>query len=360
MTTIALHSNQISLQGTEVALYDYAHYNEALLGNKSVIVYDLGNLNNNDAALTKFTNRFVVEGYHNRDELDALLKRHAADALYAIKSGKRDGLVSSTVPTMVHAVFPTDPRQAHGSAYAYISEWLSWNCSHNRLPCVPHIVEVPDVNGDLRSELGIPDDALVVGGYGGAGSFNIPAAVEGLRRALDQRNSLHAVFLNITPFIEHERVHFLPGSPDMTRKVQVINTCDAMLHARKLGESFGLACGEFSVRNKPVITYRYGKHTHHIDVLGDKGFYFTDAASLADIIIKMDRLALRARAWDCYSGRYNPETVMDLFDRHLLRPALAQGLQPVQVPVNWSDRLHYLRFKLSMRQPFTFLREPTP
>lgn len=360
MTTLAFHSNQISLQGTEVALYDYAHHNEALLGNKSLIVYDLNNPNNNPAALPKFTDRFVVKGYQRREELDDLLKRHGADALYAIKSGKRDGLVSQVVPTMVHAVFPTDPGHAHGSSYAYISEWLSWHCSHNRVPCVPHIVDLPPIEGDLRDELGIPADAFVVGGYGGAGSFNIPAAVDGLQQALARRNDLHAVFLNITPFMQHEQVHFLPGTPDMARKVRVINTCDAMLHGRKLGESFGLACGEFSIRNKPVITYRYGKHTHHMDVLGSKGFYFTDAESLAAIITRMDRSTLKAQDWDCYSVRYNPQTVMDTFDRHLLRPALKNGMRSVHVPVTWTDRLHYMRFKLSMRQPFAFLRKPTP
>jgi hypothetical protein len=360
MITIAFHSNQLSLQGTEVALYDYAHFNETLLGNKSLILYDQNNPNNNPAALPKFTDRFVVAAYRQRDEIDALLKRHGAGALYAIKSGRRDGLVSGVVPTMVHAVFPKSPREAHGSAYAYISEWLSWHCSRNLIPCVPHMVHLPTVDGDLRAELGIPAEAMVVGAYGGTGSFNTPAAIDGLRMALEQRNDLYAVFLNITPFMQHERVHFLPGSPDMARKVRVIHTCDAMLHGRKLGESFGLACGEFSICNKPVITYRHSRHTHHMDVLGQRGFYYADAASLAAILLRMDRQQLLTRQWDCYSSRYNPATVMEQFERHLIRPALAKGLQSVSVPIRWQDHLHYLKFKLSMRQPFAFLREPTP
>jgi hypothetical protein len=35
---ILFHSNQLALRGTEVALYDYAHYNENFLGNESLIV----------------------------------------------------------------------------------------------------------------------------------------------------------------------------------------------------------------------------------------------------------------------------------------------------------------------------------
>ena len=163
MTTIAFHSNQLSLQGTEVALYDYAHFSETLLGHRSVVVYDQSSPHNHPAALQKFANRFTVLGYTQRSELDGLLTRHDVDMLYAIKSGKRDGLISQVVPTMVHAVFPTSLSQVHGSAYAYISEWLSWHCSHQRVPCVPHIVHLPAVSGDLRDTLGIPADALVVG-----------------------------------------------------------------------------------------------------------------------------------------------------------------------------------------------------
>ena len=38
MKTVAFLSNKLTLRGTEVAIYDYAHYNETLLGNKSVMI----------------------------------------------------------------------------------------------------------------------------------------------------------------------------------------------------------------------------------------------------------------------------------------------------------------------------------
>ena len=40
---------------------------------------------------------------------------------------------------------------------------------------------------------------------------------------------------------------------DLNYKVKFINTCDAMIHARAMGETFGLAVAEFSKKNKPVI-----------------------------------------------------------------------------------------------------------
>ncbi|MDO9434648.1 hypothetical protein [Hydrogenophaga sp.] len=348
--TIAFHSNQISIRGTEVALYDYALHNESVLGHNSVVVYNLNSPHNDAAALAKFRERFDVVGYRARAELDPLLAQHRADLLYAIKAGKNDGLWSRTVPTMVHAVFPTNPAQAHGASYAFISEWLSRHCSNNKIPCVPHIVELPDDNGDLRAELNIPTRAKVLGCYGGAQSFDVPSAMEAVRQVLVESADTWFVFLNIARFVDHPRALFLPGSSDLATKTRFINTCDAMLHARLQGESFGLACGEFSIRNKPVITYARSKHRHHIDVLGDAGFYYTDAASLVGIIEKLDPVALRQRSWDRYSARYNRDVVMGLFDEHLIQPALRnRDRAKPELSLRWTDRLAYYRLKLRMR-----------
>ena len=35
---ILFHSNQLSERGTEIALFDYAHFNETMLNNKSFII----------------------------------------------------------------------------------------------------------------------------------------------------------------------------------------------------------------------------------------------------------------------------------------------------------------------------------
>jgi hypothetical protein len=348
--TIAFHSNQLSIRGTEVALYDYALQNEAVLGHRSLIAYNADSPHNNAEALAKFSERFDVVGYRRPDELEALLERHKADLMYAIKAGKNDGVWSRKVPTMVHAVFPTHPAQAHGASYAFISDWLSRHCANGRIPSVPHIVELPEVADDLRQELQIPREAKVLGCHGGARSFDVPSAIEGVGQVLARAPGTWFVFLNIERFIDHPRALFLPGSSDMVHKTRFINTCDAMLHARLQGESFGLACGEFSIRNKPVLTYARSKHRHHIDVLGDAGFLYTDAHSLVEIIEGLDVQELKRHRWDRYSALYNREVVMGLFDRHLIQPAL-RNPNPAkpELDLRWTDRLAYYRLKLSMR-----------
>jgi hypothetical protein len=347
--TIAFHANQMSIRGTEVALYDYALHNENLLGNASFIIYDAVNKNNQPAAIEKFSKRFELIGYRCKQEIDTILKRKGADLLYAIKAGPKDGLLSSVVPTMVHAVFPTSLSQVHGASFAFISEWLSLHCSNSKVPCVPHIVELPSVQTDLRSELGIPNTAMVLGCHGGEYSFDVPCARKAVQQLLEEDPNIHFVFLNIECFVENPRALFLPGTSDVHYKTRYINSCDAMLHARLLGESFGLSCGEFSIRNKPVITYALSEHTHHHDVLDNTGYYYRDTDSLVAIVRSLDRTAIAARTWDCYTARYNPEAVMDLFDRNLIRPALSNRSNHPNIRFNIVDRLSYLKLNLKMR-----------
>lgn len=338
MKTIAFHSNQLSVTGTEVAVYDYAHYNETLLGNRSVVLHNRLNPNNHPDALAKFAKRFEVLTYDHVSELDDVISRAHAELLYAIKAGKKDGIVSKRIPTMVHAVFPTAPWQVHGSAYAFISEWLSRECSANEIPTVPHIVTMPDVEGDLRAELSIPADALVLGCYGGARSYDVPCAIEGAKQLLKDRSDIYFIFLHLIPFLDHPRAIFLPGTTEVERKTRFINTCDAMVHARKQGESFGLACGEFSVRNKPVLTYRHCKHTHHLDVLGPKGMLYASKDEFVSLANALDRGVLPTGQWDCYTARYNPERVMEKFDRYLINGASKNHLKI-------KSTLGYLKFR---------------
>ena len=57
MKKIAFHSNQLGIRGTEVAMYQYAKYNEEILGNKSIIV---SFPNRDHGAIEKFRERFEV------------------------------------------------------------------------------------------------------------------------------------------------------------------------------------------------------------------------------------------------------------------------------------------------------------
>ena len=63
-----------------------------------------------------------------------------------------------------------------------------------------------------------------------------------------------------------------------------------MIYGRSLGESFGLACGEFSIKNKKIISYKFNRHRAHIYHL-PKNFVeeYSSRASLKKIILNFDK-----------------------------------------------------------------------
>ncbi len=349
MKRIVFQSNQLSVRGTEIALYDYACGNEDFLGNQSIIAYQSNHPANEASVIAKFSKKFQLLPYSNIIALDQFLREIKADFLYAIKAGEPDEVISSVVPTMVHAVFPQDPMMAHGSSYAFVSDWLSKVCSHGVIPAVPHIVPLPDVDEDLRLGIGIPSNATVFGCYGGASSFDIKFAQKVVMDLVGLRNDIYFLFMNIHPFANHPQIIFLPSSADLVFKVKFINTCDAMLHARKLGESFGLACAEFSIRNKPVFTYSKSPQRHHIETLGDKANLYSGYKSLMNQLMQFDRVSSSHKSWDCYSEKFSPQRVMALFDRYLIQIAEKNGISSAKVHMKFVDKLACRREEMKLK-----------
>jgi hypothetical protein len=87
-----------------------------------------------------------------------------------------------------------------------------------------------------------------------------------------------------------------------------------MLHARGIGESFGLACGEFSIKGKPVITYALSPQRSHIEILGDKGILYQGKKDLANIFQNFNREVQYEKNWDAYSQDFSSKVVMKKFD----------------------------------------------
>lgn len=326
MRKLIFQSTQLSIRGTEVALFDYARYNEELLGNQSLILYDETSPLNDPAVIRRFEERFPVHAYRKGESLDKAVAPLGADLLYFIKLDRKNYVLSQLIPTMVHEVFPVKPDMFHGSAYAFVSGWLSRSFSNSRVPTVPHIVSLPDTDASLRQELGIPADATVFGCHGGKECFDIPFVKRVLQELVNERRDIYFLFLNVASFAKHERIVFLEGTSDVLRKTAFINSCDAMLHGRRRGETFGLACAEFSIRNKPVFTYALSGERNHIEVLGDKGLLYRGPRQLRELLSGFDREQAAALDWDCYSQAFSAAAVMRQFDQHFIRTAAANGV----------------------------------
>lgn len=263
-------NNQIDNRGTGNAVFNYAHYNEVILGNKSKI-FSFQGRDHSEEAINKFVTRFGAIYVPYTQELTDV------DVLYHIKSGENDGvsLDNPNIRYVVHSVFHNDP---HGDRYAAISEWMG-NRDHH--PFVPHIVEVGNTNLDLREALEIPPTATVFGRHGGWDSFDIDWAWNSINTVLSKRDDVWFIFLNTAPHIQHERVKYFPATLDDRAKRAFLNTCDAMLHARSRGETFGIAVGEFAILGKPIFTYDGSYERAHIYELRGTARTYKDENDLA-------------------------------------------------------------------------------
>ena len=88
-----------------------------------------------------------------------------------------------------------------------------------------------------------------------------------------------------------------------------------MIHARAMGETFGLAVAEFSVRNKPVITSLTGD-LEHVRILGDKAIIYTNKESLISIFTNIRNIISSRCDWNAYSY-YTPKNIMNLFNEYI-------------------------------------------
>ena len=316
---IGFHSNQLCERGTEVALFDYAFYNQTLYGNKSIIFYNKTNPNNNAKVISKFETHFKCYVYDDFAEIDSILISEGADYFYSIGQGNDMKLVSAC-PNCLHDVFQMQPR---GERYATVSRHLALSFNRPDIPFVPHIVHFRnDCSDNLREMLGIPNDATVFGRYGGFNQFDISYVHDAICEFVQARPRAYFIFANTRAFCDaHAQIIHVDTLYDETDKIRFINTCDAMIHARNNGETFGLSIAEFSIKNKPIIT-TYSSIPNsdaHIDMLGDRAIIYQNKTELLSIFENIGQIAASREDWNAYAD-YTPELVMRKFMEVFIMP----------------------------------------
>lgn len=295
-------NNQIDNRGTGNAIFDYAHYNEEILGNESFVL-SFPEADHDPKMWERVRKRFGLRF----GLIDASWFPADLDVLYHIKSGADDGFrAPHGVRYAVHGVFECPN---HGDRNATVSNWLSGRCG---VPSVPHIVNLPETTDDLRSALAIRQDAIVFGRHGGLDSFDIPWAWSAINRALKASTKVHFLFMNTNipdiTFYDDKRVQFIPATADPYQKRVFINTCDAMLHARERGETFGIALGEFASVGTPILTYGLsGERNHYEEV---NAFLYNNEEELVQFLT--DTTWLEDVPQFGYT-QYTPEKVMAKF-----------------------------------------------
>ncbi|MBV9508814.1 MAG: hypothetical protein JO303_00865 [Caulobacteraceae bacterium] len=282
MATIAFDGRVLSERGTSVAVYDFADGAERQLGHRSIIFHQTGTDAYNPRIVDLFGSRFEPVPYVDFEDLKRKVRASGADIFYGFNFAPNDDRLVPGVKNALHVLFQHYNPQ--GEVYAYISRWMAEHVTQGRQPWTPLIVNLPAPEADLRAAWGFPADAVVLGRHGGYDQFDLPFVKGAVAAALGRRRDLHFAFLNTEPFIQHERVRFLPPVYDLTAKSNFIASCDGMLHGRKAGEGFGLAVAEFLALDKPVITWKGGKDRNHLHLIPDHSLVYRTAKDLVRIL----------------------------------------------------------------------------
>ncbi len=323
-------------RGVERAIFDYADGNERILGNKSYIIAftkeaqrALGSeihFPTMRVDYDRFASRFEVIEINHMREMRNVIETYNLDFFYTQLFGTYDPLYMFDNPelwgnckTIKHAVFNTTG--CEGDYYASISQFLNLRFNTPHVPVIPYMIpfskEERGITENLRASLGIPENAIVFGRHGARDQFNIPMVHHAITKVIFECDRdvdnvpIYFLFMNTEPFChDHPHIIHLPYCDDQTYKVKFINTCDAMIHARKDGETFGLAVAEFSIMNKPVITSTCGD-IEHLMILKEKAIIYANDLHLAHIFRNFKDLTVwnKSGDWNMYKD-YTPERIM--------------------------------------------------
>lgn len=316
---LMLHDNSLNVRGTATSTYDYAFTLKSKFNYECIIAYDLNQELNDSRIVDKFKKQFDVYGYKDFKEIENVITHERVDAFYAIKAGGFDEKISKNVPNLIHAVFPIgDISAVHGDRYAFVSEWLTnefKNRQNIEIPFVPHMINLPNVDENYKNKLKIKDDEIVIGRYGGYDSFDIPFVKNAINTVLQNRNNIVFLFCNTPKFIEHPRVIFTNSLASLSEKVKFLKTCDAFLHARGRGETFGLSILEAMSVGLPVLTYGLSPERNHINLLKDKGLYYNTHDDLINYLLQIKKNKI---VYDNVKDYY-PEQVIQKFLKVFLK-----------------------------------------
>lgn len=312
---VAFYIDEMNFRGIANSTYDYALQNKLLLKNNSIIFYNKQNQSNKIEVIKKFKKKFKTFGINQFSEIDEFKNRLKIEYLYTQKSGNKDDWISKNIKTLVHCVYPQKINEIHGHKYAYISEWLSQNFSNKKIPYVPYIVKTKETKKNLKKKLKIKKDSIIFGCHGGESSFDMKFARSALINIVKKRKNIYFIFLNIEKFCNHGQIKFLKGTSDEFIKKKFINTCDAMIYGRSLGESFGLACGEFVTANKQVISYKFNRHRSHKFNISNEHFQeYGSYQDLCKLILNFKKRKIKSITKSKYK-KYNAKEVMKIFKK---------------------------------------------
>ena len=352
---ILLHSYAVTKRGDSISLLTYAKALKKFYDIECQIVFEKNNKNNSTEAIKNLIKQGLsLYSYDNINELNIHAEKNNIDLVYWIKSGENDGKYVKNCKNVIHAVF--NQVSPHGDKYAYVSEWLANAASKNyknrikniyrnsknifndnfskysiknTLECtfsnlltpfefVPHIIDLPQSDISFRKKNGISDKAFIIGRIGGYTEFNIDFVKITVKKILEDDKNNIFFFVNTEPFIEHERVIFINNYIDENEKSSFISSCDMMLHARMMGETFGFSIAEALSLNVPVAACTIGNDKNHHFLLESTGLLYNNEEELFNIYLNVKNRYFHGFNLKDKVINYTPEKVAKKFKKVFL------------------------------------------
>ena len=329
-----------TLRGADTVLWGLAYFADgrSLPHESHIFVYDddpatyqpdIHEPENRDAAALLFSEFKEKNRLHtcSADTLEQALVDAGIQVAYLYLAGFENErpLIPTRVPTITHCIF--NGMVALGTVHTVISNSVPHlPAPHSKTRVLPNILVVAEHNADLRDKLGIPTTATVFGRYGGRHTFSIPLVKDIVVQFARSYPDTYFVFMNTQPFSDETdipNIKYLDGAPDLFLKRAFINTCDAMLHARLDGETFGCAIGEFALAKKPIITapcfhraFGYAADGH-LDILGQYALVYTSPEGLSTWLNAIRRGSVKVLMENNPYFQFTPDKVMPVFETYL-------------------------------------------
>jgi len=329
---------KFTLRGADYVLWALAYFcdGNALPHESYIFVYDdvlseyaedIHEPENRTEAMRRF-DYFKEKGQlivTTKNEMETAMKMIKIDVCYIYLAGFENEreMIPKDIPSITHCIFSGMVKL--GDVHTVISNSVPHQ-PNSDTRVLPNMLVVMNHTDDLRNTLHIPKDAVVFGRYGALHTFSIPWVKETVVRYAKKHPEVWFLFMNTQPFSdmrELSNIVYIRGSSDLSLKRAFINTCDAMLHGRIDGETFGCAVGEFAVCGKPILTSpclhrAFGYPADgHLDILDKRAVVYTnpevlwtwlDAFSKKEVLVNMDG--------NGYMD-FVPDKVMPLFEQCL-------------------------------------------
>lgn len=298
MHRISFYNHDLCYRGTTRAILSYAKSIQEVNSNARVsYLFNKASANNRTGMGLEFLKAGVelagVDGYN-----DVISRSHKFDFLYYVSSqkpGSHQWLQKAGCKTLLHQNGFQEPDHECASSFAYTSYWQSLYFTGGSAKTLPCIIEKPDIRctkQEAREWLGIPQRSLVIARHGGNDTWNLPFASQVVEAVARSRQDIVFLFLGTTPFCSLENVRFMPASHDKMTIERFLSASDVMLHARWEGETFGIACAEFLIRGKPIMTWAGSRERNHILIAEGCSFLYNGAQDLHLILQNLDKQML--------------------------------------------------------------------